>query len=143
MINSVELEQLVGIYAVANTPLYLYKQLQIHPAVGRLAETESSSALLERLQKLASSDRSVSALAEGYACLLAILTRANLQREPLPGALAHVAGLDWLAPILAWHSAKSVATTNTTVKVHSEVAREPVIMSGSSNSPVQQLIRND
>lgn len=140
MINESELEQIVGIYGVANTPIYLYRHLQAHPAVSRLAENESSADLLTRVQSVATGARSIRDLAEAYANIVAILLRDNLRRESTPKELADVTGIDWLSALLSWHAAKSVATTSTTVIVPQQAASEaPVLSASTTNSPLQLL----
>lgn len=88
------------IYVYANTPMYLYRQLQASSIVQRMAREESTKALFERIRAVKQNERNdIDWIAIGYAALVAATMKDDFNKEEAL-KLAVNTGLDWAKHLL-------------------------------------------
>ena len=110
-----ELDQLVPIYLVANTPAYLYRNLRKASAVQRLAETNIPMDLIDHILFVdRSPERDLRDVVAAYASTIALTIQDS--REVLRALQGlEVTNLEWVASILQLWDQTRIGTEYTVV----------------------------
>jgi hypothetical protein len=125
------LDELAGVYVVANTPTYLFDRLRGHAAVLGLAESVDTRALLDFVQRVAhQSERRETDVAKAYAALVAVSFRPYPEwREDLKSI--DLAALKWGESFRDIMTARAVTTA---VSQHAAPSTLPPLWSRPSGS---------
>lgn len=108
-LDDINIEAVAEVYLLANTPAYLYRQLQKHDAVHWLARNIGASELLKECRRIASmKERSLTDVAGAYAALVALLNKMPGPTDELLRTLGSL-DLDWAPNIVAMFRAKPVS----------------------------------
>lgn len=127
-------DSVVESFIFANTPAFLYRRLRADASVIQLARSQTASALVHDVKRIAlTSDSAANEVARGYAALVALTLQEGSAWKELRSVPASMT-LRWLPDILAIHELKSRPTTTILLQAPSALPDARLPQSASSTT---------